>query len=88
MAFGKRTMSAEVQAVIARDHEKKVVESTELKILRVPAPGTPLGDMHLIDAVETAMIEPPTTCPRCFDRKSDPVLVKTGLCAKCWDLYA
>lgn len=88
MAFGKKSLAAQPPALLAQIEENRVdlvVHKTEVKILQAPGPGTPLGDMHLLNATEEVMSNPaPIRCPECKELKNEVALNLSGMCAACW----
>ena len=91
MAFGKKSLSRlppEVLEKLKENREDKLVHQTEVKMLRVVAPGSPLGDASLVAATERVMTGQTKPCTRCGQQKDEVVLANTGTCEACWSLFA
>ena len=88
MAFGKTSLGRLPRRVLDRfkdNREDKVVHMTEVKMLKVLSPDTPLGAEALLTATEEAMASPTArTCAKCKETKDDVGLSLTGTCSTCW----
>jgi hypothetical protein len=92
VAFGKRSLQALPEEFLEQIEENRVdcvVHKTEVKILATPPAGTPLGDIHLVEATEAAMSETALVkCLACKEMKNDIKARLTGRCEACWALIA
>ena len=87
MAFGKKSIERlpGMRSKMEANRIERLIHDTEVKMLKVPAPGTPLGDEHLLSAVELHVQTPGTTCSVCKEYKHDVVIRLTGSCKEYWD---
>jgi hypothetical protein len=83
MAFGKKPMSVFVRAKLVDEKNDRIVRRTEEKMLAPRPPGTPLGDIDLVDATEDVMMGKDKACARCGKVRGDVSTALSGVCATC-----
>ena len=84
MAFGKKPLPQRVVEKLHRAYEERVASKDVSKPLKVPFADTPLGEVHMIAAVEDTISATARLCPGCRQTKNDLGLSLTGTCTTCW----
>jgi hypothetical protein len=85
MAFGKAPIKPWVRNQLKENALDRLVEATEVKMLKVPSADTPLGEAALISATERAMTRKSFECNRCKKICGGVSVALTGTCATCWE---
>ena len=83
MSFGKRPMAPAVRERLIDNKNDRIVQRTEAQMLAPRPPGTPLGDMDLVEATEDVMMGKDKACGRCGKVRGDVSTALSGVCATC-----